>query len=86
MTVNVIKTNEEKVRKKIATFLCSAQNEITINISKLNFIEASRTALLNSTHCLVQNPDKKLKWIVKNEAVKNTIMPFKLENMQITTK
>ena len=86
MTVNMLNAKEDKVRKRIATFLCSAQNELTINISKLNFIEASRTALLNSTHCLVQNPEKKINWIVKNESIKKTIMPFKLDNMEIKIK
>ena len=42
MALNDINFQEEKVTKKIASFLCSAQNELTINISKLNFIDASR--------------------------------------------
>ena len=85
MTLNTVNTREDKVTKKIASFLCSAQNELTINISKLNFFEASRTALLNSTKCYVQNPEKKLNWIVKDESVKNAIMDFKLGNMEIFT-
>ena len=36
MALNEINFQEEKVTKKIASFLCSAQNELTINISKLN--------------------------------------------------
>lgn len=76
---------EDKLTKKIAVFLCSKQNEITLNISKLNFIEASRIALLNSTKCYVENPNKKINWIVKNEVIKNLIQPFKLNNMEITT-
>lgn len=86
MTCNTVNINEDKVTKKIATFLCSAQNELTINISRLNFIDASRCALLNSTRCYVKNPDKKINWIVRDEAVKNVIMPFKLDNMEILTK
>lgn len=84
MSTNTI-LKEEKLRKKIAVFLCSKQNEITLNISKLNFIEASRIALLNSTKCYVENPNKKINWIVKNEVIKNLIQPFKLNNMEITT-
>ena len=80
-----IKISEDKLTKKIASFLCSKQNEITLNISKLNFIEASRIALLNSTKCYVENPNKKINWVVKNEVIKNLIQPFKLNNMEITT-
>lgn len=86
MTCNTINLNEEKITKKIACFLGSAQKELTINISKLSFLEASRCAILNSTRCYVENPNKKINWIVKNEAIKSTIMPFKLDNMQIITK
>lgn len=86
MTCNTINANEEKITKRIATFLTSAQNEVTINISKLNFIDASRCALLNSTKCYVENPYKKINWIVKDEGIKSVIMPFKLDNMEILTK
>lgn len=86
MTCNTINTYEDKVTKKIASFLCSAQNEVTINISKLNFIDASKTALLNSTKCYVTNPNKKINWIVKDEIIKSVMMPFKLDNMEILTK
>lgn len=85
MALNDISFQEKKVTKKIASFLCSAQNELTINISKLNFIDASRCALLNSTKCYVQNPYKKINWIVADENIKRTIMPFKLSNMEILT-
>jgi len=86
MTINVLTNAGDKVSKKIATFLCSTQNELTINISRLNFIEATRTALLNSTKCYVENPYKKINWIVKDESIKNVMMPFKLDNMEILTK
>ncbi len=83
MTANTINKEQDKLTKKITSFLYSSQNELTINISRLNFIEASRTALLNSTKCYVKNPFKKINWIVKDENVKNIIMPFKLDNMEI---
>ena len=73
MTCKTIQ-KEEKITKKIASFLCSAQNEVTINISRLNFLDASRCALLNSTKCLVKNPNKKINWIVRDEAIKKSIM------------
>jgi len=85
MSLNYLNFQEEKITKKIANFLCSAQNELTINITKLNFIEASRCALLNSTKCYVENPYKKINWIVKDEKIKEVIMPFKLDNMEILT-
>ncbi len=84
MTCNTI-TTEDALDKKIAIFLCSKQNEMTLNISKLNYIEASRCALLNSTKCYVENPNKKINWIVKDETIKNMIAPFKLNNMEIFT-
>lgn len=85
MSFDGLNPKEEKVTKKIASFLCSAQNELTINISRLNFIDASRCALLNSTKCYVQNPYKKINWIVKDESIRRIIMPFKLDNMEILT-
>lgn len=84
--ISDIVNNEMKLTKKIASFLCSAQNELIVNISKMNFIEASRTAILASTKCYVENPNKKIKWIVENEAVKSMMDPFKLSNMEIQTK
>ena len=77
---------EDKLTKKFADFLCSKQNEITVNISRLNFIEAFRYALLNSTKCYIENPDKKINWIVKDEKTKTLISPFKLNNMEILTR
>ena len=85
MTLNTL-TTEDKLTKKIACFLCSKKSELTINISKLNFIEASRFALLNSTKCYVENPNKKINWIVKDEEIKNIMIPFKLDNMEILTR
>ena len=85
MTTNAV-LREDILTKKIASFLHSKQNELTINISKLNFIDASRCALLNSTKCYVENPNKKINWIVKDEATKRVITPFKLNNMEIWTK
>ena len=81
MTANTVNKEEEKLTKKIASFLCSAQNELTINISRLIFIDASITALLNSTKCYVKAPFKKINWIVKDENVNTIIMTFKLDNM-----
>jgi len=86
MSCNTIANKELRLTKKIASFLCSAQNELVINISKMDFINASRIAILNSTKCYVENPNKKIKWIVKNKAIKNMIDPFKLDNMEIRTK
>ncbi len=85
MKTRFLYSNEEKLRKNIASFLCSAQNEVTINISKLNFIDASRTVLINSAKCWAQNPFKKINWIVKNENIRSSIMPFKLNNTEIFT-
>lgn len=85
MSCNII-NDENKLTKKIASFLCSAQNELIVNISKMSFIEASRTALLASTKCYIENPDKKIKWIVKNETIKSMMDPFKLCNMEIQIK
>ena len=85
MTLNTLSI-QDKLTKKITGFLCSKKNELTINISKLNFIEASRLALLNSTKCYVENPNKKINWIVKDEEIKKIIAPYKLDNMEILTK
>ena len=41
-------TSSMLVGQKIASFLCSAQNELTINISKLNFIDAGILSQLNT--------------------------------------
>lgn len=85
MTCNTINT-EEKLSKRIATFLCSAQNELTLNISRMNFIEASRAAILGSTKCYVENPEKRINWIVKDEQTRSAIVPFMLDNMEVITR
>ncbi|MCD8025241.1 MAG: hypothetical protein LUE64_06865 [Candidatus Gastranaerophilales bacterium] len=86
MTSGTLNPADRTITKRIANFLSSAQNELTVNISRLNFIEASRTALLNSAKCYAHDPFKKINWIVKDENVKEIIMPFKLKNMEILTK
>ena len=81
-----VNNREDRLKKRITEFLYSRKKELTINISNLNFLEASRMALLNSTKCYVENPEKKLNWIVKDEGIKSLLIPFKLNNMEILTK
>ena len=75
---NIVITSE----KNFLNFPLKIQkNEYQIDISNLNLIEAVRIAILCSTFCFINNVQKKLHWIVKDEEIKRAISILRLSNI-----
>ncbi len=53
-----------------------------IDISSMNLFEATKTAILCSTYCFLHNFEKKLCWLVKDEATRKAISILRLRNME----
>lgn len=72
----------ELLQKFITANNCKNLN---IDISTLNFIDATKVCILCSTFHFAKYIDGKIKWFVKDEIVKNQIRPMKLNNVEIET-
>ena len=62
---------------------CDEQEErYIIDISAMNLINATRTAIFCSTFCFLKNFKKKLCWLVKDEETKRAISILRLKNVE----
>lgn len=81
------KLNSFNLFENIENFLKKTrQDNISVDISDLNLIDASRTALLCSTRFFAKYPDKKIRWSVADEETKSVISNLKLNNMELDIK
>ena len=63
--------------------LNSAQGDkYIIDISSMNLINATKTAIFASTFCFIKNFKKKLCWLVKDEETKRAISVLRLKNVE----
>ncbi len=53
-----------------------------IDISNMNFINATRIAILTSTYCFINNFKKKLCWLVKDDEIRRAISILRLRNVE----
>jgi len=53
-----------------------------IDISNMNLINATKTAIFASTFCFLKNFKKKLCWLVKDEETKRAISILRLRNVE----
>lgn len=53
-----------------------------IDISNMNLINATKTAIFASTFCFIKNFKKKLCWLVKDEETKRAISILRLKNVE----
>lgn len=62
---------------------CSEQGDkCVIDISDMNLISATKTAIFCSTYCFIKNFKKKLCWLVKDEETKRAISILRLKNVE----
>ncbi len=73
----------EALQKYITAHNCKKLN---IDISSLNFIDATKVCILCSTFHFAKYIDGKIRWLVKDELVKSQIRPMKLNNVEIETR
>ncbi len=57
-----------------------------IDISNMNIINATKTAIFCSTYCFIKNFKKKLCWLVKDEETKRAISILRLKNVEQQVK
>ncbi len=53
-----------------------------IDISSMNLFQATKVAILTSTYCFINNFEKKLCWLVKDEQTRKAISILRLRNME----
>ena len=58
------------------------KDKCIVDISSLNLFEATKIAILTSTYCFINNFEKKLCWIVKDEQTRKAISLLRLRNME----
>lgn len=58
------------------------QDRYLIDISDMNLISATKTAIFCSTFCFLKNFKKKLCWLVKDEETKRAISVLRLKNVE----
>ena len=61
-------------------------DEFEADISLLNLIDASRTALLCSTYHFSKYPQGRIYWDLRDEQTKELIAPMQLMNMELRVK
>lgn len=62
---------------------CSEQEDrYIIDISDMNLINATKTAIFCSTFCFIKNFKKRLCWLVKDEETKRAISILRLRNVE----
>ena len=88
--MNIFKTKKENsfnIMENIENFLKNPlKQKAEVDISDLNLIDPSRTALLWSVRFFAKYPDKKIRWSVKDEETKKTISNLMLKNMELEIK
>ena len=57
-------------------------DKYVIDISNMNFISATRLAILTSTYCFINNFPKKLCWVVKDDEIRRAISILRLKNTE----
>jgi|GEM_PF-841069 len=61
-------------------------DEFEADISLLNLIDASRTALLCSTYHFAKYPEGRIYWDLRDEQTRELIAPMRLVNMELRVK
>ena len=58
------------------------KDKYVIDISHMNLINATKTAIFCSTYCFIKNFPKKLCWQVADEEIKRAISVLRLKNVE----
>lgn len=77
------KKNLEDLNKYIDTNNCV---DITVDISTLNILDASKVATLGSTIHYMKYPEGQINWIVNSKKIKEYTAPMNLGNSQFICK
>lgn len=80
---NYTKKNLDDLNKYIDTYNCT---DMTVDISALNILDASKVATLGSTIHYIKYPDGKINWIVNSNKVKDYTSSMNLGNSHFICK
>lgn len=58
---------------------------LSMNVSSLNIIDASKVVILCSTYHYAKYPHGEIDWVVNSSEVKNLVKPLNLGNVNFTT-
>lgn len=76
-----------ELEKSSLKFDCKDLNgKYIIDISDMNLINATKTAIFCSTYCFIKNIGKKLCWLVADEEIKRAISVLRLRNVEQLVK
>lgn len=77
-TLNIV----ESTKNYINSHHCP---KLSMDVSHLNIIEASKVAILCSTYHWAKYPDGKISWKIASKEVKDIIKPLNLGNIRLIT-
>ncbi len=81
ITINFNRKNlDEKIQNAKEAFKNNSSLEYEFDLSKLNLIDASKTALLLSAELMKENTNSKINCLLKDRETLNIIAPRKLKN------
>jgi len=90
-TIKDIKISNDRfiveMEKSSLRLNCSEQQDkCFVDISDMNLISATKTAIFCSTFCFIKNFKKKLCWLVKDEETRRAISILCLKNVEQQVK
>lgn len=59
--------------------------DLSMDISHLNIIDASKVTILCSTYHWTKYPDGKISWLINSPEIKNLVKPLNLGNIRLIT-
>lgn len=81
ISINFNKNNlDKKIQTVKAAFCKDLSFEYEFDLSRLNLIDASKTALILSAELMKKNPRSKINCLLADREILNTIAPRKLKN------
>ena len=79
--VTPIEKNTDKIVENIKKSIRKSKSaNMTIDISMLNLIDASKVATISSTYHFLKFAEGSINWVVKSKEVENMLKPLSLGN------
>ena len=80
-------TKSNEIVELINEYINESQNEdLTIDISGMNILDACRISVLGSTEQYIKNPNANINWVVSSESVEKMVSAMGLGNSSFLCK
>ncbi len=80
-------TKSNEIVEIINEYINESQDEdLTIDISRMNILDACRISVLGSTEHYIKNPNANINWVVSSESVEKMVSAMGLGNSSFLCK